>query len=108
MPEDFTVTLTDPTQALNWLTILNTKTIPVTSWTPEWSIPLGLEEPQLTYRLDLALLTPRQRQRLVQTLADRFSQTIAVVEQQIDEHGVAIPAEACQVNIKNPHLWLAK
>lgn len=108
MPEDFTVTIIDPKRALEWLQILHTKTFNVTSWLPEWSNLPGLDEPQLCYLLDLDLLEPNQRRRLVRTLATRFEQPVEVVEAQLDQHGVAIPARICQVNIKNPHKWLAK
>ena len=53
----------------------------------------------LAYLLDVSLITPEERLRLVNHIAKYFSQTHAEVERDLDVHGVPILAEDVLVSI---------
>lgn len=105
MAKDFTVTVTDPARAAEWEAVLGTARLHVRSPIPSRANLPGKPGAEI-YLLDLELLTPEQRQRLVAHLAERFGLPVEFVEKNLDVQGVPILAEHCVVAISNPQKWL--
>lgn len=59
----------------------------------------------LVYLLDLDLITPEQRQRLVEHISRKWGLPAAEVEADLDAYGVPILDEDCIVTIHNPQRW---
>ena len=106
MGKDFTVKINHPQQRLEWLEMFGTTSIHVKSIFPEFAEVMGFDEPQPVYYVDLKLLTPNQRQRLIRHLSSRFNLPVGQVKRQLQQQNVPIPAAGCTLIIKNPHKWL--
>ena len=58
------------------------------------------------FLLDLELLEPAQRRRLVTHLAAKFGLEQADVDRDLEAHGMPIRAADCSVMVFNPQPWL--
>ena len=108
MTSDFTVTIReDSPRASDWMKVFSTLTLPVTSAVP---LAITLDTPDRqdetqAYFLDLKVLTPAQRDQLVEHIATRFGVPPDQVAAQIDEHGVPILEEDTTAAIHNPQRY---
>jgi predicted membrane channel-forming protein YqfA (hemolysin III family) len=59
----------------------------------------------LIFLLDEKLITPEQRQRLVEHISRKFNIPAAEVEADIDGPGAPILDEDCTVTVHNPQKW---
>ncbi len=105
MTSDFMVTVSGP-RAADWEKVFGTTTVPVKSPNPH---PASLPGKPfaMIYELDIEMITPEQRRRLVEHLASRFGLTEHEVERDIERQGVPLLAEDCSVAIHNPQRWMA-
>ena len=106
MSKDFTVRINHPTRRIECLEMFGTTSLHVKSINPEFVLVPGFDEPQPVYYVDLSLLTPQQRQRLIRHLSSRFNLPIEQVKRQLRKQDVPIRAEDCTLVIQNPHKWL--
>jgi hypothetical protein len=105
MAEDFKITVNDPEQAARFQAVFGRTTVKVKSPIPEIANLPGKPNTQI-YLLDLDLITPEERARLVQNIAERFGLPLATIEAELDSHGVPILADHCTVTVNNPQRWL--
>lgn len=106
MGRDFVVTVSDSERLRVWIDMFDAIQVHVTSPIPEMAELPGFDDDQLVYMVDLALISSRQRQKLVHYLANKFGIDSAEVEAGLDEHGVPILASDCMITIHNPQKWL--
>lgn len=104
MGKDFFVTVTGD-RAAEWEQIFGTTTVNVRSPIPQWADLPGKGK-SLIFLLDLELITPTQRQRLVEHISRKWNQPPAEVEAEIKARGVPILDEDCIVGVLNPQRWL--
>lgn len=104
MGKDFQVIVHDPERIKVWTEIFGTTTLYVKSPIPFLADVPGYNN-ELVYDLDLDQYTNRQRQALIQHIADKFTLPPETVAAQIDELGVPILARHCTVAIHNPQKW---
>ncbi len=104
MASDFMVTVHGE-RAKDWEAVFGTTTLPVRAPHP---YPASVPGKGFTmvYDLDLDLVTPEQRERLVGHLATRFGLTEREVERDIERQGVPLLAEDCSVAVQNPQRWM--
>lgn len=106
MGGDFLVTVNNEKRMQDWLQMFDAVQVYVTSPIPETAELPGFDEPQKIYMLDLELISSRQRQKLVNYLANKFGLDPSVIDAGLDEEGVPILAEDCMITIHNPQRWL--
>lgn len=106
MGRDFAVTINNEDRLRDWIDMFDSVQVYVQSPVPQIAELPGFDEPQKVFMLDLELISSRQRQKLVNYLANKFGLDPSVVEAGIDEEGVPILAEDCMVTIHNPQRWL--
>lgn len=105
MPKDFTATISpESPRHADWLKVYGTDTVYLQSPFAFTAEVEGLGE-QSVYMLDLALLTDEQRQRQIDHIAEKFNLDPAVVEAELDEHGVPILGQDVYITIHNPQKW---
>ena len=105
MAEDFTVTICDPHRRAVFESVFGTATVhPVSPFPAQADLPGHPDEP--VYMLDLELITPEQRERLVSYLAEGFGVPAEEVDVLLDDHGVPIPADDCVVGMATPLQWI--
>lgn len=106
MGKDFTAHIVgDSPRAGDWLHVFGGPSVPITSPVPIRANLPGHPD-TLIYLVDLPLLTPEQRTRLVEHIAGRFGIPVAEVETDLDASGYPILADDVIVSIKNPMRWL--
>lgn len=90
-PQDWKTTawVTDPERKLFWESVFDTDRVPITSIIPT-RVHLPGHPDARAYMLDLRVITPEQRGRLVQGLAERFELDPAWLDGQLDQQGVPI------------------
>ena len=107
MAKDFVLTLDEGSErAGSFLKTFGSLGVFVKSFVPELARLPGFDEPQTVYKLDVALLTAEQHERLITDISDRFGIARADVESKIEEHGVPLLASECTLRIENPGRWL--
>jgi len=107
MGADFKVIVHEGTErAENFMKVFGRREVNVKSFVPHWANVPGFDEPQRVYMLDLAMLTPDERARMVTHLAGMFGLTEARASDAIASIGVPILASDCTLVIENPHKWL--
>jgi hypothetical protein len=104
MGKDFTVTITNEERAAEWEETLGTRTVHVKSPLPSMATLPGYPAAMI-YELDLEMITPEQRERLVAHLAQKFGIPADEVAAQLDQHGVPILADDCTVMVRHPQRW---
>ena len=107
MGKDFTVTIHNLEREAEWREVLGTATVHV-----NLPFPHGGDLPgrpgAVMYELDVALLTPEQKRRLIEHLSQKFGEPRDFVARMIEgEHGVPILAEDCTLTVHNPQRWVA-
>ncbi|NJN53568.1 MAG: hypothetical protein HC804_01730 [Anaerolineae bacterium] len=85
--------VTDPERAERWREVFGTDEVAIMSPVPSHANLPGFDEPQLVYRMDLSVVTPEARARLVQQTAERFGLDTAVVDADLEREGMPILAE---------------
>jgi hypothetical protein len=103
---DFTATIINPDRKTDWLTALQTDTLPIKSPVSHLADLAGIARPVPVYDVDLAAFTPDQRQSLVAHIAERFDLDLADVEAKLDKHGLPILANDVTVTVHRPELFL--
>ncbi|MCZ7568796.1 MAG: hypothetical protein M5U01_09440 [Ardenticatenaceae bacterium] len=97
MRVEYTVTVHEPARAALFTRLFGSATVGVCS-----RFPSAVTVPELgavlAYRLNLALIGPAARARLVDHLAARFGHDAEFVDRQLDAMGVPIIAEGCTVS----------
>jgi hypothetical protein len=88
-----------------WLEVFGGDRCPVKSILPHRANLPGHPN-ALVYEMDLAALTPEMRERLVDSIASRFSLTPDLVEFHLDDEGVPILADDVVVSTTNVGLLL--
>jgi hypothetical protein len=105
MSKDFTVTVINPERVASFEAVFGSATVYVKSPIPEYADLPGLGQRRV-YKLDMALLTPEQRDRLVAYLSDQFRLGPVEANRLLDERGMPILASDCVVSIANPQKWV--
>jgi hypothetical protein len=103
MALDFTVTVQGP-RAADFEAVFGTATVHVRSPIPQLAELPG-RGMQYVYLLDLALVTPEQRARLIAHIAARFELPADEVAAELDDHGVPILVSDATCHVSNPHRW---
>lgn len=107
MGADFTVLIHEETErAKNFMEVFGRLRVNVMSFIPSMVNVPGFDEPQAAYMLDLALITPAERGRLIDHLAARFGIAAQEVELLIHTMGVPILASDCTLTVENPQRWI--
>lgn len=106
MARDFVLTIHDSERAAVAERVYGSPSVCVKSPFPQHASLPGFDTPQLVYELDLALLTPEQRERLVLYIAETFDYAPEEVRQSLDQEGFPILAEGTAVVIHNPQRWI--
>lgn len=104
MGKDFTVTVTNSERAAMWLDVLGTATVHVKSPVATRANLPGKPN-SLIYELDLEMITPEQREKLVAYIAQKFGIPSDDVAASLDDHGVPMLADDCIVTVVNPQRW---
>lgn len=91
-----TATVTDPERKMFWESVFGTDKVPIKSFFPTRADLPGYPD-ALVYMLDLRVITPEQRARLVEGLAKRFKLDPAWLDVEIDEQGVPILSDHVNV-----------
>lgn len=102
--KNFTVTITDPTRAAEWRSILGTSTLHVQSPIPTKANLPGKPN-ALVYFLDQESLTHDQLDALIDHLAAKFNIPPAEVRCDAMHNGIPILAEHCVSIIADPLKW---
>lgn len=103
MSLDFRCTVHDPARKANWVRWLGTDTVPVRAYRPCIRMLSGAA--MAVYLLDQDALTPMERDQVAAGIAETFQMTLAEVMEDMEGRGIAIPAEGCSVQVRNPHKW---
>lgn len=107
MSKDFVVILHDGTErAKNFMEVFGRRDVHVKSFVPTLITVPGFSEPQAAYMLDLDLISPDERARLVAHLAERFGIDAKEIDDLIGLMGVPILASDCTVAIEHPQRWI--
>lgn len=109
MSNDFTVTIKkDTKRGREWIRVLGTNTVYVKSPLAQTAELANIVKPgpSLVYELDLDLLTPDQRQRLVAHIAQKLDYPEDVVDLTLEDEGMPILADDVTVGVRNPQKWL--
>lgn len=104
MARDFVAIINDPQRAEFFKSVLGRTEINITSPYPMRADLPGLPRVKV-YMVDLDMLTPGERRRLIEATASRFRVPPMVVEQDIAMKGFPILADQCSVAIHNPQRW---
>jgi hypothetical protein len=106
MAEDFKVTINARSdRAFDFLTVFGRLTVNVTSPVANL-VPLpGHDELVRAFYLDLEMITPEERKRLVGHIANRFNVPPAEVEEGLDIVGMPILDSDCIVTVLHPQRW---
>lgn len=75
-----------------WREIFGREEIPLQSSGAVWCRIPGFDEAQLCYALDVAVLEPDQRARLVEVLAERLDIDAVLVDELLEDEGVPVRA----------------
>lgn len=104
--EDFTaILISDSPRAADWIKVFGGLDVHLKSPFPIRANLPGAPN-ALIYELDLELIAPDVRQRLIEHLAFTFQIPMDEVAAQLDKHGCPIKAEDVIVSVKNPVKWL--
>lgn len=106
MGKDFVVSVSDPERAKFFQEVFGRTEVCVKSPVPTLAGLPGFDEPQPVFFLDLELITPEERERLIQHISQRWNIPSQEVAAQLDEHGVPILDQHCYVAVHNPQRWL--
>jgi hypothetical protein len=104
--KDFTVTITDPERAKFFEEVFGRTTVNVKSPIPELAALPGHPRARV-FKLDLDLITPEERERLILHLAGRFNVPVEEVRTDLDQEGVPILDKHCYVAVANPMKWFS-
>lgn len=107
MNKDFTATISqsaDPERAAAWREVFGGDTVILKSPIPGRANLPGKGETEV-YEIDIAALTPEQRQRLITHLAAKFELDPDDVDGNLDQHGCPILSTDVWVTIHNPQRW---
>lgn len=105
MAKDFLVTITGD-RAAEWQQVFGTTTVNVQTPLPQWADLPGKGRAKI-FLLDLGLITPEQRQRLIEHISQKWNIPPDQVEADIEAQGVPILDEDCYVTVLNPHKWFS-
>ena len=105
MGKDFEVTIYDEKRKKDFIKVFGTDTVKVKSPVPTRIIKPDGEE-ALAYFLDLALITKKERKKLIKHISEKFNQSIDFVEKNLDKMGLPILKESCSLVINNPQRWI--
>lgn len=101
-----TATVTNPERRAFWESIFGTAILPILSF-----IPVRVNVPghpnTLAYMLDLRLISPEQRKRLIRALSKNFNVPLAEVEATLDARGVPVLADDVSVSSSNQGLFFS-
>ncbi len=79
--------------------IFGTNRLPVTQPAPELRNLNGVDDPVWCYFIDMDRITPDQRQRLVNQVAQDFHSTPDAVEAALQEFGMPLIVGECEVHV---------
>ena len=105
MSKDFTATITNTERAKDFEKVFGTATVYIESFIPTLAELPGLGSRNV-YKLDMKLITPEQRSRLIDNLSYRFMLEYDEVVRLLAEHGVPILAEDCIIEVAHPQKWI--
>lgn len=105
MIKDFIATISEKSERYaNWLEVFGSTTAHIkTPYPTEVLLPGG---PALIYHLDLEVLSPEQRARLINNLARRFDLSEEEVAKDLDSIGCPIRMEDVMVTVYHPQRWM--
>lgn len=104
MGKDFIATLTDPERAKAFVEIFGSASVYIESPIGQLADLPGKPEARI-FKLDLSLITPEQKQKLAEHIAQRWELPLEEVAADIDKQGVPILDEQCYVTVLNPQKW---
>jgi hypothetical protein len=105
MPKDFIAHIKNPERAAEWQAVFGSEQVYVTSPFPEMGDLPGLGRVQI-YKLDLALLTPDQRRRLVEHIAGKFGLDPELVDRDLNQVGCPVLARDVTLVVHHAQRWL--
>lgn len=107
MAQDFRVTLdTTSRRAAAFQRVFGRLEVCVQSPIPLLAILPGFDAPQAVFLLDLSLITPDERGRLVEWLAERFGLPAEEINSRLEMEGLPILASECSLIIDHPQRWI--
>lgn len=105
MGEDFKVKITNPERAKAFRDTVGDDEVFVLSPVGEMANLPGLGK-RMVFKLDLAMYTADEKDRLAEHLAARFGVHKEVVKADLAISGLPILDEDCTVIVKNPQRWV--
>lgn len=104
--KDFTATINEQSSRYaDWMRVFGTNQVVLKSPLAHAGIFPGVGKKDC-YDVDLAALTPAQRERMILHISERFDIPLEEVRAELDNVGMPILADDVIVTIHNPQRWL--